>query len=337
MPRLARHLLVDLESMGIYLFKRQLRISKQAIACTLILTFSGCLAGCGNQNFFNFGSNDSKSDQSQSPVSGASLVGTWEFQAQGDRLIGTAVFEQARGDSTRSEGKIYILSPDSPQGRTAIAGKYKANWQVTPHQLDIVLGNLTTATIYEINRSGQLKIANTLPDQPRPKTFDQLPQTLIRKSNEAVLPDGVKVLPSQNLLSASSLVREAETKAYVRATMRSQQQLWQRSGQFSQDLAELSLGLPVNLNQSNFYQYQVVVNQGQLAQHLAIPKQNGLKAYLGVVAIAPNEDLSENSTSAAITKILFCESNSATKATPPSPIWQESGYSCPRGYTSINP
>ncbi len=315
-------------------------ISK-VIAFIAILIGGAYLTGCGNQNFFNFGSNpDSKSEQSQTPVSGASLIGTWEFQADGnspDRLIGAAVFEQERGDSMRSEGKIYILSPDSPQGRTAIAGKYKANWQVTPHQLDIVLGDLTTKTIYEVNRSGQLKISNTLPDQPRPKTLDPSPQTLIRKSGEATLPNDVKILQSQDLLPAADLVREAETKAYLRATMRSQQQLWQRSGQFSQDLAELSLGLPINLNQSNFYEYRVVVNQGQLAQHLAIPKQNGLKAYLGVVAIAPNEDVSENSTSAAITKILFCESNSATKATPPSAIWQESGYSCPRGYTSITP
>ena len=333
MPRQARHLFVDLESMGIYLFKRQLRISKQAIACTLILIFSGYLTGCGNQNFFDFGANDSKSDQSQAPVTGASLVGTWEFQ-EADRLIGTAIFEQERGDSTRSEGKIYILSPDSPQGRTAIAGKYKANWQVTPHQLDIVLGDLTTATIYEINRSGQLKIANTLPDQPRPKTLDPSPQTLIRKSGDIAIPNDVKILQSQDLLPAANLVREAESKAYLRAIMRSQQQLWQRSGQFSQDLAELSLGLPVNLNQSKFYEYRVVVNQGQLAQHLAIPKQDGLKAYVGVVAIDSSENLSESS---SVTKLLFCESNSATKATPPAPILQESGYSCPRGYTSITP
>lgn len=255
------------------------------------------------------------------------LAGTWEFKNQDGAKAGTAIFDAKNG----IDGDVYILSNDLPEGKTAIAGKYKANPNKYPPELDLTFGDLTTQTIYEIGNDGQLKIANAVPDQPRPTTLDAQPQLLTKVSENTNIDRNIKILRSPDLAASSALIHEAESKSYIRAIMQSQQQIFQEKGQFSTDINLLASGLKLN---SEFYNYQATVldtASGLLVQNTAIPVKDGLKAYTGIVyAIA-------NDTNQRATKLLLCESNIPTKVLPPSPKKQDEDYSCPDAYIRINP
>jgi uncharacterized protein (TIGR03067 family) len=250
------------------------------------------------------------------------LAGTWEFKNQDGVKTGTAIFETQND----IDGDIYILG-DLSSGKTAIAGKFKVNSSTNPQQLDLVFGDLTTQTIYEIDTDGKLKIANAVPEQPRPKVLSQ-PQQLTKVSDSTTVAGDVKILRSPDLVSSSLLIREAESKSYIRAILRSQQRIFQEQGQFSTDINQLKSGLSLN---SEFYNYKITI-LGDLVQHSAIPLKDGLKAYTGIVfaiaGTAPNQKA---------TKLLLCESNIPTKQIPPTPQNQDEGYKCPNAYTSINP
>ncbi len=87
------------------------------------------------------------------------LAGTWEFKNQDGVKTGTAIF----ATQNDVDGDVYILSNDLALGKTAIAGTFKVNSSKTPQQIDLTFGDLTTQTIYEINRDGQLKIPILFP------------------------------------------------------------------------------------------------------------------------------------------------------------------------------
>jgi hypothetical protein len=110
--------------------------------------------------------------------------------------------------------------------------------------------------------------------------------------------------------------------------MRSQQQIFQEKGQFSQDINQLKSGLSLN---SDFYNYKVTI-LGNLVQHSAIPLKDGLKAYTGIVYAIVSSDTNQKAT-----KLLLCESNFPTQEMPTKPQNQDEGYKCPNAYTSINP
>lgn len=237
---------------------------------------------------------------------------------------GTAIFETQND----IEGNIYILSDDLPLGKTAIAGTFKVNSSKTPQQIDLTFGDLTTQTIYEINSDGQLKIANSVPNQPRPISLDSQPQQLTKISDSTTISSDIKILRSQDLIATSALIREAESKSSIRAIMRSQQQVFQAQGQFTSDINQLKSGLSLN---SEFYSYKVTI-LGNLAQHSAVPLKDGLKAYTGIVYAIASDDANQK-----VTKLLLCESNIPTKQIPTKPQNQDKGYKCPSAYTSINP
>ncbi|BBC24691.1 type IV pilin-like G/H family protein [Pseudanabaena sp. ABRG5-3] len=266
-------------------------------------------------------------DRPKSDLSSQKLSGTWEFKNQDGAKAGTAIFDTKNG----IDGDVYILSNDLPVGKTAIAGKYKANPNKYPPELDLTFGDLTTQTIYEIGNDGQLKIANAVPDQPRPTTLDAHPQLLTKVSDNTNIDRNIKILRSSDLAASSALIHEAESKSYIRAIMRSQQQIFQEKGQFSTDVNQLASGLKLN---SEFYNYQATVldiASGLVVLNTAIPVKDGLKAYTGIVyAIA-------NDTNQRATKLLLCESNIPAKAIPPSPKKQDEDYSCPDAYIRINP
>ncbi|MFM7603563.1 MAG: type IV pilin-like G/H family protein [Pseudanabaena sp.] len=272
----------------------------------------GLLIGCNDKGALIKQSNSQK------------LGGTWEFKNQNGAKTGIAIFETQND----IDGNIYILSGDLPSGKTAIVGTFKVNSSQTPQQLDLTFGDLTTQTIYEINNDGQLKIANSLPDQPRPTALNSQPQQLTKTSDSTTIPSDAKILRSQDLLATSSLIREAESKSSIRAIMRSQQQIFQGQGQFSTDINQLKLGLSLN---SELYSYKVT-NLGSLVQHSAVPLKDGLKAYTGIVYAIASSDPNQKAT-----KLLLCESNIPTKQIPPMPQNQDEGYKCPNAYTSINP
>ena len=272
----------------------------------------GLLLGCNDTGTLIKESNSQK------------LGGTWEFKKQNVVKTGTAIFETQND----VEGNIYILSDDLPLGKTAIAGTFKVNSSKTPQQIDLTFGDLTTQTIYEINSDGQLKIANSVPNQPRPTSLDSQPQQLTKISDSTTIPSDIKILRSPDLIDTSALISEAESKSSIRAIMRSQQQIFQQQGQFSQDINQLKSGLSLN---SEFYRYKVSI-LGDLVQNSAVPLKDGLKAYTGIVyAIA------SNNTNQKVTKLLLCESNVPTKQIPTKPQNQDEGYKCPDAYTSINP
>ena len=285
----------------------------------------GMLVGCNMSN-----------DRSQSPKN-LQLTGTWEFKNQDGSKNGNAIFVDQNG----IEGDVYIVSNDGKLGKIAIAGKFKTNSSTNPPQLDLIFGDLTTQTIYEISNDG-LKIANTFPEQLRPKSWDAQPQQLTKISDSTNIATDIKILRSPDLIASSSLIREAESKSNIRAILRSQQQIFLTKEQFSQNINQLSTGLSLN---SEFYKYQItILENGLLAQHSAIPLKNGLKAYTGIsYAIAVN-----NSNLKTI-KLLMCESNLPTQEIPFRPQNnlpsnspnnsqdQEEIYLCPNGYTSIKP
>ena len=223
---------------------------------------------------------------------------------------GTAIFETQND----VEGNIYILSDDLPLGKTAIAGTFKVNSSKTPQQIDLTFGDLTTQTIYEINSDGQLKIANSVPNQPRPTSLDSQPQQLTKISDSTTIPSDIKILRSPDLIDTSALISEAESKSSIRAIMRSQQQIFQQQGQFSQDINQLKSGLSLN---SEFYSYKVTI-LGNLAQHSAVPLKDGLKAYTGIVYAIARDDANQK-----VTKLLLCESNIPTKQIPTKPQNQD--------------
>jgi len=252
------------------------------------------------------------------------LGGTWEFKNPDGVKTGTAIFETQND----VDGNVYILSNDLPSGKTAIAGKYKVNSSTNPAQIDLTFGDLTTQTIYEISNDGQLKIANSVPDQPRPTTLDSQPQQLTKISDSTTLAGDIKILRSPDLIATSALIRETESKSSIRAIMRSQQQIFQEQGQFSTDINQLTLGLSLN---SEFYSYKVSI-LGDLVQNSAVPLKDGLKAYTGIVYAIASSDANQKAT-----KLLLCESNISTKQIPTKPQNQDEGYKCPNTYTSINP
>ncbi|WP_103669440.1 type IV pilin-like G/H family protein [Pseudanabaena sp. BC1403] len=257
------------------------------------------------------------------------LAGTWEFKNQDGVKTGIAIFE----NQNEVDGNVYILSNNSPSGdlslgKTAIAGKFKVNSSTNPQQLDLVFGDLTTQTIYEIDNDGKLKIANAVPEQPRPTVLDTQPQQLTKVSDSTTVAKDVKILRSPDLVSSSLLIREAEGKSYIRVIMRSQQQIFQEQGQFSQDINQLKSGLSLN---SEFYSYKITI-LGDLVQNNAIPLKDGLKAYTGIVYAIASDDANQK-----VTKLLLCESNIPTKQIPTKPQNQDEGYKCPSAYTSINP
>jgi uncharacterized protein (TIGR03067 family) len=272
----------------------------------------GLLIGCNNTGDLIKDSNSQK------------LGGTWEFKNQNGVKTGTAIFETQND----VDGNIYILSDDLPLGKTAIAGTFKVNSSKTPQQIDLTFGDLTTQTIYGINSDGQLKIANSVPNQPRPTSLDSQLQQLTKISDSTTIPSDIKILRSQDLIATSALIREAESKSSIRAIMRSQQQIFQEQGQFSIDINQLKSGLALN---SEFYSYKVTI-LGDLAQHSAVPLKDGLKSYTGIVYAIASADADQK-----VTKLLLCESNIPTKQIPTKPQNQDEGYKCPNAYTSINP
>jgi uncharacterized protein (TIGR03067 family) len=272
----------------------------------------GLLIGCNDTGSLIKESNSQK------------LGGTWEFKNQNGVKTGIAIFETQND----VDGNVYILSDDLPLGKTAIAGTFKVNSSKNPQQIDLTFGDLTTQTIYEINNDGQLKIANSVPDQPRPTSLDSQPQQLTKISDSTAMASDIKILRSPDLIATSALIREAESKSSIRAIMRSQQQIFQAQGQFSTDINQLRSGLSLN---SEFYSYKVT-NLGNLVQHSAVPLKDGLKAYTGIVYVIASEEANQKAT-----KLLLCESNIPTKQIPTKPQNQDEGYKCPNAYTSINP
>ncbi|PZO40489.1 MAG: hypothetical protein DCF19_11340 [Pseudanabaena frigida] len=301
--------------------------NKTAISKTIFLAIaipwiaSGLLISCNSPN------NRPKQSVNQK------LLGTWEFQNLDGVKNGMAVFEPKNDRNGGIEGDVYILTTDLPSGRVAIAGKYKTNSSTNLQQLDLIFGDLTTQTIYEIDNDGQLKIANTVPEQPRPTILESNPQRLIKVSDRTTIANEIKILRSPDLISSSALIREAESKSNVRAIGRLQQQIFQEKGLFSVDVNQLMMGLPFN---SEYYSYKVTIlgdaGSGQAVQNSAIPLKQGLKAYTGIVYAIASADANQKTT-----KSIVCESNIPTKAIPQNPKIQDEGYSCPDAYTSINP
>lgn len=251
------------------------------------------------------------------------LAGTWEFKSQDGVKTGTAIF----ASQNDVDGDVYILD-DLSSSKTAIAGKFKVSSSTNPLQLDLTFGDLTTQTIYEIDNDGKLKIANAVPEQLRPKELDAQPQQLIKVSDSTNIASDIKILRSQDLISSSVLIREAESKSNIRVILRSQQQIFQEQGKFSQDINQLKSGLSLN---SEFYSYKITIF-GDLVQHSAIPLKDGLKAYTGIVFAIASSDTNQKAT-----KLLLCESNIPTQEMPTKPQNQDEGYKCPNAYTSINP
>ncbi len=282
---------------------------KRAIAISCITV--GLLIGC-----------NSMGDRAKIPTN-YKLAGTWEFKNQDGAKTGTAIF----ANQNDVDGDVYILG-DLSSGKTAIAGKFKVNSSTNPPQLDLVFGDLTTQTIYEIDNDGKLRIANAVPEQSRPTVLDAQPQQLTKVSDHTSITSDIKILRSPDLVSSSLIIREAESKSYVRAILRSQQQIFQVQGQFSQDINQLKSGLSLN---SEFYNYKVTI-LGDLVQHSAIPVKGGLRAYTGIVFAIASSDTSQKTT-----KLLLCESNIPTQEMPTKPQNQDESYKCPKAYTSINP
>jgi uncharacterized protein (TIGR03067 family) len=282
-----------------------------AKAITIPSIVMGLLIGCNNTGDLAKNSTNHK------------LAGTWEFKNQDGVKTGTAIF----ATQNDVDGDIYVLN-DPSLGKTAIAGTFKVNSSKTPQQIDLTFGDLTTQTIYEINSDGQLKIANSVPNQPRPRVLDSQPQQLTKISDSTAMASDIKILRSQDLIATSALIREAESKSSIRAIMRSQQQVFQAQGQFTTDINQLKSGLSLN---SEFYSYKVT-NLGNLAQHSAVPLKDGLKSYTGIVYAIASADANQK-----VTKLLLCESNIPTKQIPTKPQNQDEGYKCPNAYTSINP
>ncbi|MFM7887204.1 MAG: type IV pilin-like G/H family protein [Pseudanabaena sp.] len=261
-------------------------------------------------------------------IASQKLTGTWEFKNSDGTKNGIAIFDSQNG----IEGNVYIVSNDSSLGKTAIAGKYKVDPSKHPPEIDLTFGDLTTQTIYEISNDGQLKIANTVPDQPRPNTLDAQPQQLTKVSDNTSIASDIKILRSPDLVASSALIHEAESKSYIRAIMRAQQQIFQEKGHLSTDINILASGLKLNLE---FYSYKITLldtDSGLLVQNSAVPIKDGLKAYTGFVyAIA-------NDSNQKVTKTLLCESNIPMKEILPiPPKKQDEGYSCPHIYIKINP
>ena len=295
------------------------QIAKKAAVAKLFakVTTTSCVAmglliGCNDTGTLIKESNSQK------------LGGTWEFKNQNGVKTGKAIFETQND----VDGNIYILSDDLPLGKTAIAGTFKVNSSKTPQQIDLTFGDLTTQTIYEINSDGQLKIANSVPNQPHPTSLDSQPQQLTKISDSTTISSDIKILRSQDLIATSALIREAESKSSIRAIMRSQQQIFQAQGQFSTDINQLKSGLSLN---SEFYSYKVTI-LGNLVQNSAVPLKDGLKAYTGIVYAIASDDVNQK-----VTKLLLCESNIPTKQIPTKPQNQDDVYKCPNAYTSINP
>ena len=293
--------------------KSVLYFTASPLIITISLVMTGLLSGCNNIG-----------DRAKNSIN-YKLAGTWEFKNQNGVKTGTAIFET----QNYVDGNIYILSDDLPLGKTAIAGTFKVNSSKTPQQIDLTFGDLTTQTIYEINSDGQLKIANSVPNQPRPRALDSQPQQLTKISDSTAMASDIKILRSPDLIATSALIREAESKSSIRAIMRSQQQVFQSQGQFTTDINQLK-AIRISLN-SEFYSYKVT-NLGNLAQHSAVPLKDGLKAYTGIVYAIASDDANQK-----VTKLLLCESNIPTKQIPTKPQNQDEGYKCPSAYTSINP
>ena len=80
--------------------------------------------------------NDITNDRAKKSTN-QNLIGTWEFKNQDGAKTGTAIFEP----KSDADGNVYILSNDSPSGKTAIAGKYKVNSSSNPQQLDLIVNS----------------------------------------------------------------------------------------------------------------------------------------------------------------------------------------------------
>lgn len=288
------------------------------------ITTIGFLMGCGE-----------KGEIIQKSTS-KSLVGTWAFKKQEVGKASSVIFELKNTVDGNFEGDVYLVTNNLSASKTAIAGIFKANSSSSPKQLDLVIGDLTTKTIYEISDDGELKIANTVPDQVRPTVLDSQSQILTKISDSKIIPNDIKILRSLDLVSGSVLIRQTESKSYIRAIMRSQQQIFQERGQFASDIKELMLGVQLN---SELYSYKIAISsdtmsgkQVQIVQNNAIPLQDGLKAYTGIIFAFASDDSSQKTI-----KTMVCESNNPTKELPLGPKKQDEIYLCPDSYTAISP
>ncbi|MDX2256633.1 MAG: type IV pilin-like G/H family protein [Pseudanabaenaceae cyanobacterium bins.39] len=130
-----------------------------------------------------------------------------------------------------------------------------------------------------------------------------------------------------NTQSPANRARQSEARNYVGTMNRGQQAVFLETGKFAGTVAELAIGIR---DKTENYNYRIMVLDVKNAvQQVAIPKNNSLKSYIGLVYVDNSVKPSE-----MITQSLLCESIKPMQALPPK--FKLTGTpTCPEGYVRI--
>jgi len=108
---------------------------------------------------------------------------------------------------------------------------------------------------------------------------------------------------------------------------RAQQAVFLENGTFANSSEALGIGLPYK---TEFYSYLVGIQPAQppIAVTLAVPAQEGLKGYLGIVFLTSEEGVASLATNAII-----CETEANISANFPMPLpFPNASMECPAGF-----
>lgn len=256
--------------------------------------------------------NSSSSDSTQVTEQ---LVGRWEFQLPYGVPPYTAIFAP--------NGQFFELRQPDRAVRYAWAIDFSQQppQVIINYGLGLFVGNLSGSEM-------QMQVLVLVPQEGYQLNQEILIQAR-KLSSDPTLPVGVTVTEAADFYrSQADLARQTEAKTYVGAVNRSQQAYHLEHQQFANTQAvEEYLGTILS---SDNYDYQIFLSEGdRVANVLAIPKRDGLKAYVGRVTVQANgRD--------TFPTALICESINPTRNLPGLPTVAEGSLQCPADYQLLN-
>ena len=233
-------------------------------------------------------------------------------------------------------GNLYLINSTK---QTAVKGEYQVNSNNGQVYLDVFQGSFGARTSFIIDAKGKLVIQQLFMPAITQLMYSGsmndpsivggifMPNllSLTKISSDTKLDPKLDFTPPQ---SPAMRARQSEAKTYVGTMNRGQQAVFLETGKFASSIAELALGIR---DESESYKYQIIVLDAKKAvQQIALPKNNDLKSYIGLVYIKN----STNNASEPTISGLLCESVKPTKAPPPK-FTITATPTCPEGYINI--
>ena len=243
------------------------------------------------------------------------VIGRWELYQPGepspDGFAPVLIFAP--------EGNVFYLH--HPEGDIV-----RSSWTLHPSKPRPVvttnLGSLVTAIPIDSDLMELHIEALTPSGNPE---HDSTTINARRVSSETSLPADRAVLEVSEAFEAQATVaRESEARAIVGAINRLQQAIFIEQMRFESDIQTLEDELGVNFQQNENYSYIVLISDvGDIVSTIALPKREGLKAFVGRVTVDNDATLVAS----------LCESDGPTGQMPELP---NDIRTCPAGYTAAS-